>query len=219
VPETKRQSGFTLLEVVMAITLMTGIMLILFVGLRLSLNALRRGNERLDATEYRLGEADMLQSQVSAAIPASLSQTQAGKSINTVCFRGDDRQMRFVSRNSWTGERGQGLWMANYRVVDTQDGKQQLEIEESGILDSDQILNDLLQEDFTAEHSQRFGEPADRIEFSYWQTGTDKIPSVWAQDWKAIDPEKLPHGIQIHWQRGDKEQVATYLIPVVEEVK
>jgi type II secretory pathway pseudopilin PulG len=216
---TKRQLGFTMLEVVMAITLMSGVLLILFTGLRLSMNALRRGNENLDAMEYRLGEADAVQSQVSAAIPASVSQTQDRKSVDTICFRGDSRQVRFLSRDSWAGDRAQGLWMANYRVVQGDDGKQQLEIAEAGILDSDQILNVLLEDDFAPERSQRVGETADRIEFLYWQTGTDKIPAAWVSDWKAVDREKLPHGIQIHWQRGDKEKTATYLIPVVEEVK
>jgi type II secretory pathway pseudopilin PulG len=216
---TKRQLGFTILEVVMAITLMSGVLLILFTGLRLSMNALRRGNENLDAIEYRLGEADAVQSQVSAAIPASLSQTQDRKMVDTICFRGDSRQVRFLSRDSWAGDRAQGLWMANYRIVQGEDGKQQLEIAEAGILDSDQILNVLLEDDFAPDRSQRVGETADRIEFLYWQTGTDKIQAAWVSDWKPVDREKLPHGIQIHWQRGNQEKTATYLIPVVEEVK
>src|ERR1700683_5383604 len=164
---TKRQLGFTILEVVMAITLMSGVLLILFTGLRLSMNALRRGNENLDAIEYRLGEADAVQSQVSAAIPASLSQTQDRKMVDTICFRGDSRQVRFLSRDSWAGDRAQGLWMANYRIVQGEDGKQQLEIAEAGILDSDQILNVLLEDDFAPDRSQRVGETADRIEFLY----------------------------------------------------
>jgi prepilin-type N-terminal cleavage/methylation domain-containing protein len=215
----KRQLGFTLLEVVMAITLMSGIMLILFSGLRISMNALRRGNDRLDAIEHRLAEGDILQSQVSSAIAAQLSQTQDGKATNTICFRGDGRQARFLSRVSWAADRTESLWLARYRVVDTQEGKQQLEIAETGILESDQILNALLQDDATPDRSELFGEPADRIELLYWQSSSDKIPAGWVADWKPVGLQELPRGIQIHWQRGNAEQTVTYLIPAVEEVK
>jgi prepilin-type N-terminal cleavage/methylation domain-containing protein len=54
-----RQHGFTLLEVVIAITLMTAVLLILFLGLRLGMNAVRRGNERLEKMQQRFAGTDV----------------------------------------------------------------------------------------------------------------------------------------------------------------
>jgi prepilin-type N-terminal cleavage/methylation domain-containing protein len=218
-PPTRKQSGFTLLEVVMAITIGSGVVLMLFVGLRISMNALRRGNERLESTERQSAEFDAVQSQMSGAIPRTISQAPDGRPLNVLCFRGSAQQVQFVTRSSWAGSRSPGLWLASYRVVEQKDGQQQLMIGETGMPDSDHFLQALIGNDSAPERSEPFGEPADRIELLYWESGSEKNPPSWVSDWKAAGQEELPRGIQIHWQSGQTEQTATFLIPVVEEVK
>ena len=218
-PQTKKQCGFTLLEVVMAITLTSGIVLMLFAGLRLSMNALHRGNELLEDTERQSAEFDAVQSQISDAIPKRISQVQDGRLLNTICFHSSAQQVQFLTGTSWAGDRSRGLWLATYRVVERKDGQQQLMIGETGVLDTDHLLQALLDPGFAPVRSEPFGEPASHIELSYWESGSNNNPPTWVSDWRAVGQEELPHAIQIRWQRGQQEQTATFLIPVVEEEK
>lgn len=216
---TRSESGFTLLEVVMAISLTSGVVLMLFVGLRLSMNALHRGNERLEIAERQSAEFDAVQSQISGAIPRTISQVQDGGPINIICFRGSAQKMQFLTGTSWAGDRSPGLWLASYRIIERRDGQQQLMIGETGMLDTDHILQSLLANDFLPERSEAFGDPAGRIDLAYRESGSEKNPPTWVSDWTAVGREALPRGIQIRWQRGQMDQTATFLIPVVEEEK
>jgi hypothetical protein len=203
----------------MAITLMCGVLVILFIGLRLSMNAWHRGSERMESFERSFAAADALQSQVSSAVPSKLSRQENQRRTEIVCFRGSAHQARFLTRFSWAGDRSHSLWLASYQVVDAIDGQQQLIINESPMLDSDYILNALLQDDVPPAQTQPFGEAADHIEIAYWQAATPSVPGSWVSDWKAIGSEVLPRGIQIHWQRKGSEQTATFAIPIVREAK
>jgi hypothetical protein len=203
----------------MAITLASGIVLMLFAGLRISMNALHRGNERLQNAERQSAEFDAVQSQMSGAIPRTISQVRDTRPLNIICFRGSAQQVQFLTRISWDGSRSPGLWLASYRVVGRQDGQQQLMIGETGVPDADHLLQALIGNDFVPERSEPFGEPAGRIELLYWESGSEKSSPAWVSDWTAVGQEELPRGIQIHWQRGQTEQTATFVIPAVEEVK
>jgi prepilin-type N-terminal cleavage/methylation domain-containing protein len=216
----RTQRGFTLLEVVMAISLMCGVLVILFTGLRLSMNAWRRGTERIEAADQSFAITEALQIQASAAVPMKLFREEDKRREEVICFRGSAQQVRFLTRKSWAGDRSRGLWMATYQVVDAKDGlQQQLLVTETPMLDSSLVLNALLEDDIRAARTQVYGEPADHIELSYWQAGTQALPAAWVSDWKAAGAEKLPRGIQVRWQRRNGEQMATFAIPVVREVK
>ena len=214
---TKRQSGFTLLEVVMAITLMTGVVLMLFVSLRVAMGALERGSARLEEKERGLAAFDAVQSQVSGAIPKRILQGADGRPVNVVCFDGTSQRVQFLTGNSWAGDRSTDFWLATYWVRQREDGQQQLMIGETAVPDTDHILQALLESDVLPKRSEPFGEPASRVELFYWGTPSDKNPPTWVADWKAAGQEELPRGIQVRWQRGQEQQTATFPIPVQEE--
>jgi hypothetical protein len=101
--------------------------------------------------------------------------------------------------------------------VDTPDGHEQFTISETAALDGERILSALLQDSLAPTHTQSLGEPADHIEFSFWESSTLSVPGFWTTDWKAAGQELLPRALQIHWQRGDTVETATFVFPVVKE--
>lgn len=215
---TKTQSGFTLIEVVIAITLTSGVVLMLFVGLRISINALRSGNAHLDQEGKSTAEFDAMERQISAAVPMRISGIEDGRTLNTMCFKASDRQVQFLTAASWSGDRATDFWLASYWIVARSDG-QQLLIGETPVPDTEHIWQALLISDFATMHSEAIGAPANRIELLYWQSASQGSTAGWASAWQATGKQELPPALQIRWLRGQDEQVATFLVPVTEEVK
>lgn len=218
-PHRSQQSGFTLLEVVVATTLMAVLMGILFSGLRLGANAWRRGNERLEAEARKLASVEVLNLQLAAAVPALLAGEGKSGRISYLSFRGSPQQLRFLTRTSWARDRSRGLWLVAYQVVATPAGQRQLVVSEAGISDGQQLLTAFLAEDVPSARSERLGEPAERIEFSYLQPSSTQGPSAWVPEWRAEERRELPPGFQVRWWRGGRADTCTFVIPATREAK
>jgi prepilin-type N-terminal cleavage/methylation domain-containing protein len=219
VPLARKQLGFTLLEVIVATTLMAALTLILFSGFRLALNAWRRGNDRVEAMARNLGAIQAMRNQMASAIPRQLTVVNEGRVLRYLIFRGTSHQVRFLTLYSWAGDRSRGVWLATYRVVEQADGQQRLMLSEVGVSDEQHLQTALLAEDPPATRTEPFGEPADRIEFVYWQSRSAAAPASWVSDWKATEQVQLPRGVQVRWWRGRHAGTHTFVIPVVVEGK
>src|SRR4051812_30386900 len=100
----RAQSGFTLMEVVVATTLMAMLMAVLFTGLRLGASAWHKGQQKLDEKARASAGMDVLERQVAAAVPRVLAEVRDQKQVRFVAFRGDAKQVRFVSSASWQAD-------------------------------------------------------------------------------------------------------------------
>jgi prepilin-type N-terminal cleavage/methylation domain-containing protein len=219
VNKRKEQHGFTLLEMLVSIALTAVVLAILLSGLQLTENARHRGEDRVDAMMRKLAETEALQVQMSSAVPRILAMGAEQQHRQLLSFLGTPKQLRFLTRHSWAGERNVGLWLASYRVVKEPDGKEQLVVSEAGTRGDRQSVAALLASEAPTTRSMSFEEQADRIEFSYLQTSAPGIPASWLSEWKAEEQKQFPRGVQVHWWRGTQEQFMTFLIPVEEEVR
>lgn len=215
----RRQLGFTLLELLVSVSLTAVVLMILTTGLHLTQEAWRRGNERLIVIERTLAESEAIQAQMSSAIPRLFSTQYEQRQLQLLNFRGDAKQLRFLSNYSWQGGRNFGLWLVNYRIVQVSDGKEQLVVSETGLAHDQQIASFLLSNQPSAANGFPFGERAERIEISYMRPSSPGEPAVWVQEWKCEERKQLPRGVRIHWQRGKQEQDLLLVIPVLEEAQ
>ena len=213
------QGGFTLLEVMVSIALVTVVLTILLEGFRLTENARRRGEEKLDAMAGRLAEIEALQAQMNSAVPRMLTKIGDDQPLKLLSFWGTPKQTRFLTSFSWAGERSFAQWLASYQVEVGPDGKEQLEVSEVGTMGDQQLLAALLAPAVPTAHTILLGDPADRIELSYLEPGTPGKPAAWVPEWKAEERKRLPRGVQVLWWVGKQEQVMTFIIPSLEEAK
>jgi len=218
-PAARRDSGFTLLELIVAVSLTAVVLLILETGLRLTEQAWHRGNDKVTALEGRLAESEAIQAQVSSAVPRLITTEYQQQQMQLITFRGDAQQIRFLSNYSWEGGRSFGLWLASYRVAQQSDGTEQLVVTETGYSRQQQMVDFLLSNQPTVGPGQLFGEPANRIEFSYLSPTAPGVPSAWVPEWRCDKLKQMPLGVRIHWQRGNEERNLLLVIPVREEAK
>jgi prepilin-type N-terminal cleavage/methylation domain-containing protein len=214
------QRGFTLLEIMVSIALVTVVLTILLEGFRLTENARRRGEEKLDAMAGRLAEIEALQAQMNSAVPRMLTKIgDDDQPLKLLSFWGTPKQARFLTSFSWAGERNSGQWLASYQVDVGPDGMEQLEVSEVGTPGDQKLLAALLAPATPTAHTMLLGDPADRIELSYLEPSTPGRPAAWVPEWKAEERKQLPRGVEVFWWVGKQEQVMTFTIPSLEEAK
>jgi prepilin-type N-terminal cleavage/methylation domain-containing protein len=216
-PAARRQRGFTLLELLLSVSLTAVVLTLLLTAVRLTERAWRRGNERLAAVAQSLAEGEAIQAQMSSAIPRHINTQYEERPLQLISFQGDSKQVRFLSNYSWEGGRNFGLWMVSYRITKEQDGKEQLMVSETGLSQEPRLVSFLMTNQPSQEQALAFGDRADQIELSYLRPSASGIPVAWVPEWKCDNQKQLPRGVRIHWQRGKEEQDLTLIIPVWEE--
>jgi prepilin-type N-terminal cleavage/methylation domain-containing protein len=82
-PPTHVNAGFTLLEVLVSLTIMALITSVAFAGFAIAINSWERGTRRIEELDRRFAVERLLQRQIGLAYPAG--------------FHGDDRNMEFAS--------------------------------------------------------------------------------------------------------------------------
>jgi general secretion pathway protein J len=87
--------GFTLLELILALSIVAALLVIMFGGLRVGLAAWRRGEERAAVLEHGRGLADLLQRALAGAYPyrGTLAEDEAER----VVFDGQPDRLIFVT--------------------------------------------------------------------------------------------------------------------------
>jgi general secretion pathway protein J len=209
----KKSAGFTLMEVVVAITLMSLIMLTLVMGLRVTANAWHRGEQKMDEHARVMAGADVMSEQVSQAAIRIVAQIDSeNKVTRIVAFYGSPSELRFCTSRSWKGERNRPQYMADYTVTRNGEGKRQLVLNQTGLTDDDSVLRALRTP--RPDSGQAVGLPADEIELAYYQPATLAQPGQWVGDWQPRDGAELPRAVRVNWVRAGESQQMIFPVGV-----
>src|SRR5579884_1301579 len=93
-----RNRGFTLVEVMISLVIMTAIVTVAFAGLSVGLNGWDRGTKRIDKLEQRATIERLLRRQLALADPTEGRAKIEDKPV--VLFRGTSNRIDFVSNYS-----------------------------------------------------------------------------------------------------------------------
>jgi general secretion pathway protein J len=88
-------SGFTLLELLIALSIVAALLAILLGGLRVGLAAWRQGEDRAEAHQHLRSLAELLSRSVAGTFPYRMPSAGVGKP--TVQFQGDEERLAFVT--------------------------------------------------------------------------------------------------------------------------
>lgn len=215
-PRTSRQHGFTLLELLLSVSLTAVVLALMLSGLRLTQAAWLRGSDRLTAMQQTRAEEDAIQAQVSSAIPLQITTQYQQRQVQLITFRGSAKQLRFFSSYSQQGTRNFGRWLVTYQVIRASEGKEQLVVSEAGLEDEQQFPGFFLPDQPPTTSRFPYGEQAADIELSYLRPSSPGQAAAWVQEWKCDDRKQLPPGVRIHWQSGKQERDLTLVVPVWE---
>jgi general secretion pathway protein J len=186
------QSGFTLLELLVSITLIGLIVVIVGGAMRLGYRSVDKGEKKVETLERFRVSLGLMDAQIQSGIPLK----GTGEEINQYLFKGKKDSVRFASNYSLMGGQ-RGYVFVAYRVEVDKNDKRTLFAQENTIGMENQKEVKLL-------------EGFKDIHFEYFSKDALEGQSQWVEEW--TDDMSFPQKVRIHLAWGD--QRISLVVPV-----
>ncbi|HHL31532.1 MAG TPA: prepilin-type N-terminal cleavage/methylation domain-containing protein [Oceanospirillales bacterium] len=189
---TKKQSGFSLMEIIVAMTMLSLIMAMIYGGIHTSRKMAAKGTKRINATNEVRVVQELIRRQISRILPMAFKEED-----NTfVIFEGDDEHIMYVSpMPGYLGNGGPHVQLIE--IVSAKGGK---------ILQfSHWLLNDTLDQDSFEDSDQEpvvLLENIESAEFSFVSLDEEGEPGDWESNWE--EPENTPLMVRLEVDMGEK---------------
>jgi general secretion pathway protein J len=187
-----RVAGFTLLELIISITLVAIIVLIISVAANLGYRSFNSGEKKMNAVERLRSSLTIIDAQIQSGVPLTLEDG----GVKQYNFMGEQDSLKFSTNYSiWGGQRGYVI--VNYRVDTDDRGKRTLFASEYKVGMENQKETKLL-------------EGFDEITFDYYKQDATEEEGEWITQW--VGEEMMPIRIRINLVRGSNS--LSYIMPV-----
>jgi general secretion pathway protein J len=180
----RRNKGFTLLEMVIAITLVAMIIVVAMGAMRLGYRSVASGEKKIENLERFRASFAIIDAQVQSAAPLTYDSMGAKRPY----FEGGRDFLRMTTNYSiWGGRKGHVI--AEYRVQTGEDGKVILFASESMVGTAYKQVTTLFR-------------GLDRIYFEYFSQETAEEAGQWVDQW--TDETKTPHKVRVSLVSGQR---------------
>jgi general secretion pathway protein J len=187
-----RVAGFTLLELIISITLVAIIVLIISGAANIGYRSFHSGEKKMNAVERLRSSLTIIDAQIQSGVPLTLEDG----GVKQYYFMGEQDSLKFSTNYSiWGGQRGYVI--VNYRVDADDRGKRTLFASEYKVGMENQKETKLL-------------EGFDEITFDYFKQDATEEEGEWVTQW--ADEEMMPTRIRINLVRGST--FLSYIMPV-----
>jgi general secretion pathway protein J len=215
------QAGVTLIEVLIAVTLLSLLSVGMLMAMRVGMNAWGKANNRLMDNRRAAGAHRVLESQIAGLMPVTmLCQTAPGApAFKGIFFQGEPQSMRFVSAYSLQ-EAWRGLpRILEFQVIPREGGGYRLIVNELpytgpesagaaclGLFpDAGGLARPRFREIEPGSHSFVLADRLAYCRFSYLEPGRPPIGDQWRVDW--ITP-RWPRAVRIEMAGLDARETA-----------
>ena len=186
--------GFTLLETVIALTLLAVMLAMLFAGLRTGIRAWDAGTGRGDRADQALLTWSFVRKELTAAFPWRFKDPIAVK----LAFKGERERLRFVSmRPAEIG--GGGLAFVSFEFEPSRG------ISEPGRLVMRRAFAAAANSDFSAvDEAEKFTmlEGVSTVRFEYFGAENETVAPAWSDRWEF--PQRLPSHVRLKLKLGEE---------------
>lgn len=177
----KTQSGFTLLEIIVVLTLLSMIMVMVYEGIQMSRKMSEKGIKKIDASNEIRVVQELIRRQISRILPMAYKEDEGV----FVVFEGDDQHIMYVSpMPGYLGNGGPHVQLIE--IVNEKGGK---------ILQfSHWLLNDSLDEDAFEDTEQEpvvLLENIKDAEFSFVKLNEEGELGEWENTWEEVQNTPL----------------------------
>ncbi|EFK11502.1 prepilin-type N-terminal cleavage/methylation domain protein [delta proteobacterium NaphS2] len=197
-------SGFTLLELIISLSILGVVLLIIFGALRIGTRAWEKGEKDIDVYQRQRAVLGLLSQQIASAC---VHETKLGDAA--FYFRGSEKKMEFVSRMPIVPGAMTGVVFVTYEIEDVaKEGKMQLSIfeKDAGFLKDDDIESQRDEETFTLISG------IDNLRFEYLKGDKDDV--IWQNAWDPSETEGMPLAVKIVLKQDEETAPVRLIIPV-----
>jgi prepilin-type N-terminal cleavage/methylation domain-containing protein len=191
----RRDQGFTLLEMLIAVTLVAMLAVSLWGVFRVSIKSWQSGTQSIDSNQRHRTVLDLVKKQMASIyglVPPVDPLT--GGPVYPI-FAGTATSMQCISLNSLRFQDVPGLAMVSYDVVRDQRGNYSLVEREAQYLGLDPGRESLF--DREDERSTVIFDNLVNFAFEYFDPGSNDRPSQWVREWNAKELLRLPAAISM----------------------
>jgi general secretion pathway protein J len=199
-------SGFTLIEVIVTLTILGFIVLMVSGIFRFGLSSWEKGDAIKEEYQKIRMVSQLVSRQVKSLVPYKIKTEKAEG--NYLAFDGKAQSLRFVSALGIKGRRPEGFVYVVYQFKGEGEKKGRLVLYEQRALNRD-FFEDELKEDSAV----TLLEGVSRVRFEYLR-GADEEKSrteEWVEEWNAKDEKELPRAVRIavtYWGERGKEEAS-----------
>jgi prepilin-type N-terminal cleavage/methylation domain-containing protein len=192
------EQGFTLLEVVIAVTLIVMIAAGLWGVLGTSLRGWAKGTEYIDTNQRNRSTMTMIRKQIASAYNMMVQPDPAVGGVAYPLFTGAENSFQFVSVNSLLFQDSPGLTLVAYEISEGSKGDYSLIEKES------RYLGQLPDQESTSAQ-EKITSVLDNLSscvFQYYDPGNTENPAQWVKEWSGMDRGRLPAAIsmEMNWR-------------------
>jgi prepilin-type N-terminal cleavage/methylation domain-containing protein len=192
------EKGFTLLETIVAVTLVAMMAVGIWSVFRTSLRAWSRGTEYIDASQRQRNILDMVRKQLASAYPLSAPPDLASPVVVHPIFYGTETRLSFISLNSLRFHDSPGLTLVNYEVTQDPQGAYILHEREEPYLG-------------------RIPDPESEIDLAgitplldnlvqcYFEYYSQEGEEPWVREWDAGVRGQLPEAVAVNMEAVDTD--------------
>jgi len=207
----KSEKGFTLLEMLVALTIIAMIAVGLWSVFRTSLRVWARGTEYIDASQRQRNILDMVRKQLASAYPLAApsvpnppdpdspdpdSPDPVSPILSNPIFQGTETSLHFISLNSLRFHDSPGLTLVNYEVTQDPEGAAILVGWEERFLGQ---IPDYKSETDLAGMPPLFG----NLTQCYFEYLSEDEEEPWVREWDAQERGQLPEAVAINMAAVD----------------
>lgn len=193
-----REKGFTLLELLISMTLFLLIIVILGGALRLGFRSISACEKRMDVLERFRTSYGIVMTQLQCSAPLTYDDEDGAKKFY---LKGDATTLQFATNQSiWGGEKG--CVVVSYRLETGNEGQLILYAKERSV-DKEEVQEIKLFDDLKT------------LSFSYFGREAMEEDGKWTEEWS--DNTKYPEQIKVNLSRGSGE--GKLLIPLYARIK
>jgi len=213
----ERCRGFTLLELLLAISIFAVVVVVLFSSFSVGIGAWEKGEAGIEFQQRLRAVSELMFREISSTYPYFLTPSQLDKHTSYVAFFGESDSLRLVSYAN-LHKRASGLCMLEFWVS-----------ERSGLLLGEAAALAANKEDFDAvplrspEYSLEICKDVQGLQFRYFDQKNDDEPGEWLERWDPVERQGvMPKIIEVTLtfldQRGE-ETTQQLIIPIMSSLQ
>lgn len=215
--DAEKSPGFTLLELLLAISIFAVVVAVLFSSFWVGIGAWEKGEAGIEFQQRKRAVSELLFREISSTYPYFLTPSQLDKHTSYVAFFGETDSLLFVSYAN-LHKRASGLCMLEFWVSE----RRGLMLGEAAALASNK-------EDFeevplrSAEYALEICPDVRGLQFRYLDQKNDDEPGEWLERWDPVERQGfLPKIIEVTLtfldQRGE-ETTQQLIIPIMSSLQ